>query len=112
MRLTVKFLRRAHPCFRICKLCAERGEWGWRATTAVSAPGAPVYRCQRFNQSVLLIFPRYSVATREMLPAAQSFITRYGPYPTRNDGGEAEVPHCREKSERVSGRMEIYKHPK
>jgi hypothetical protein len=22
--LAVKFLRRAHPCFRICKLCGER----------------------------------------------------------------------------------------
>jgi hypothetical protein len=45
------------------------GSWGWRSTTTVSAPGAPVYRWQRLNQSVLRIFPRYSVVTRKLLPA-------------------------------------------
>jgi hypothetical protein len=59
--------------------CVRReGSWGWRATTTVSASGVPVYRWQRLNQIVLRIFPRYSVVTRELLPATQPFITRHG----------------------------------
>ena len=49
----------------------------WRTDRAVPAPGAPVYRWQRFHQTVLYTFPRYSVVIRALVPAEKPLITRH-----------------------------------
>jgi hypothetical protein len=109
MRLAVKFLQRDHPCFRICKLCAERGELGVESDhnrVRVGSTCLSVAKvepdCAAHIPPILGGHPRTSSRDAALYYEAR----------TRHDGGEAEVPRCRAKSERVVGRMEIYKHPK
>ncbi len=76
-RLLVNFLLNfSHPKIRDKKvqhikrrssrlnLMRREGMSTWRAAGAVPAPKAPVYRWQRFHQTVLRIFPHHSVALR------------------------------------------------
>ena len=106
--LAVKFFRRSHT---IEQKLRREGSSAWRADRAVTAPGAPVYRWQRFHQTVMYTFPRYSVAIRALLPVEQPLITRHLIRHTHH-GRQAEVPCCRQKNDRVVESMEIYKHPK
>jgi len=56
--------------------CAEWGKLGAESSQRRAAPGAPVYRWQRFHQTMLSIFPQYSVAIRWLLRAAKPLSPR------------------------------------